>query len=128
MNGALNRNQYRARRADGTQKFAAWDKRMCGQVAWALLAHTTLLIFFVTTRMETAGTSILPYFVLVLMVGLFIGVGRHYDRKWRVLGPSELSYSSKIMRYRLDSVKLWLLAIGSPFLWAALISLVKSAS
>lgn len=126
MNGAMDRDHYRNRIDSRALRRGGWDKRMCGQVAWALLAHTGLLIFFVTSRMETSGTSILPYFLLVIMVGIFIGVGRHYDHRWRILGPSELSYNSKMTRYRLDSVKLWLLAIGLPFLWAGLITFLRS--
>ena len=122
MNRSMNRDRYGVHSGAQTRSGVAWDKKMCGQVAWALLIHTTLLIFFVTTKMESSGTSILPYFVLVLMVALFIGIGRHYDRRWRLIGPSELSDSSKMARFRFDQLKLWILAIGVPFLWAALIS------
>lgn len=125
MNGAMRGNQGRREKLDQSVGKIAWDKKMCGNVAWALLFHTTLLIFFVTTKMESSGTSIFPYFILVIMVGLFIGIGRHYDKRWRILAPSELSYSSKAYRYRLDLIKLWVLAIGLPFLWAALISTVN---
>ena len=125
MNRAMNRDRYGSQSAERRHSGAFWDKKMCGQVAWALLVHTTLLIFFVTTKMESPGTSILPYFVLVLMVALFIGIGRHYDRRWRVLGPSELSDRSKTARFRFDQFKIWALAIGLPFLWAALISMMN---
>jgi hypothetical protein len=124
MSKALNREHYGVQSRDRRQSSVAWEKKMCGQVAWALLIHTTLLIFFVTAKMESPGTSILPYFVLVLMVALFIGIARHYDRRWRVLGPSELSDSSKIARFRFDQLKIWILSIGLPFVWAALISLM----
>ena len=125
MNRAMDRKGYAIHSGERTRRAVAWDKKMCGQVAWALLAHTTLLIFFVTAKMEAPGTSILPYFVLVLMVALFIGIGRHYDRRWRVLGPSELSDGSKSARFRFDQAKIWVLAIGLPFLWAALIGLAR---
>lgn len=125
MNRIYDRDGYTMRHADHSRGSVAWDKKMCGQVAWALLLHTTLLIFFVTTKMESPGTSILPYFLLVIMVGMFIGIGRHYDRRWRVLGPSELSHGSKMARFRLDQAKLWVLAIGLPFLWAALIGMTR---
>lgn len=123
MNGAINRDRFGVHSTNKHTADKNWDKKMCGQVAWSLLVHTTLLIFFVTTKMESAGTSILPYFVLVFMVALFIGIGRHYDHRWRILGPSELSDRSKSTRFRFDQMKLWVLAIGLPFLWAGLISL-----
>ena len=124
MSKAMNRDRYGVHSGERSRMDSAWDKKMCGQVAWALLVHTTLLIFFVTTKMESPGTSIFPYFILVVMVALFIGIGRHYDRRWRLLGPSELSDSSKMSRSRFDQLKLWILSIGLPFLWAGLIAMM----
>ena len=59
------------------------------------------------------------------MVALFIGIARHYDRRWRFLANTELSDRSKALRFRVDQLKVWVMAIGVPFLWAALIAAVR---
>lgn len=126
MAGAYGRDRFAESRDthNGVMR-SSWDKKMCGQVAWALVVHTMLLIFFVTTKMESEGTSILPYFVLVLMVGIFIYLGRRMDHRWRFLAGTELSHRSLQLRYRVDSARLWVMAIGLPFLWSALVMVVQ---
>ena len=42
MAGAIGRNQRAVSDRGNRQHLTAWDKKMCGQVAWALLAHTGL--------------------------------------------------------------------------------------
>lgn len=125
MAGAYGRDRLAASKDThiGSLTKRTWDKRMCGQIAWALVLHTLLLIFFVTAKMESDGISILPYFVLILMVGLFIYIGRRMDHRWRFLAKTELSTRSLQLRYRVDTLRLWVMAIGLPFLWSALLAL-----
>ncbi len=124
MAGAMGRDRHASSTRGQSQFSVAWDKKMCGQVAWALVIHTLLLIFFVTTKMESDSISIMPYFALVLMVAVYVVIGRWFDRRWRVLANSELSNTSLGLRYRLDVTMVWLTAIGIPFLWAALLSVL----
>ena len=127
MAGAYGRDRFAASKDThmGSLTKRTWDKRMCGQIAWALVLHTLLLIFFVTAKMESEGISILPYFVLILMVGLFIYLGRRMDHRWRFLAKTELSYNSLQLRYRVDTLRVWVMAIGLPFLWSALLAVAQ---
>ena len=50
----------------------SYSKRMSDHVAFALVAYTLALIFLVTPRMESDGTSIFPYFLLVILVAAVI--------------------------------------------------------
>ena len=47
-------------------------KRISNHIAYALVMYTLLLIFLVSPQMESKGTSILPYFLLVILVGIAI--------------------------------------------------------
>lgn len=128
MTGAYGRDRFAVSKGTQTKSPTkhTWDKRMCGQIAWALVLHTLLLIFFVTAKMESDGISILPYFLLIVMVGLFIYIGRRMDHRWRFLAKTELSMRSLQLRYRVDTLRLWVMAIGLPFLWSALLTLTQA--
>ena len=127
MTGAYGRDRFATSKGArmGSLTKRTWDKRMCGQIAWALVLHTLLLIFFVTAKMESDGISILPYFVLILMVGLFIYLGRRLDHRWRFLAKTELSERSLQLRYRVDTLRIWVMAIGLPFLWSAVLAVLQ---
>ncbi|MBP7951994.1 MAG: hypothetical protein KAZ17_00765, partial [Sphingorhabdus sp.] len=64
---------------------------MSDHVAMALVVYTLLLIFLVTPAIETKGLSIVPYFLLILLVAAIIPVFRRLDRRWTMLDGSELS-------------------------------------
>lgn len=93
-----------------------YAKRMSDNVAIALVIYTLMLIFLVTPNMETKGMSILPYFLLVAMVGIVIPIFRRFEWRWTHLDGIELSRSGLDSRFLADRIKLWLVAIGVPVL------------
>ena len=104
----------------GTQHEAAqaprsYAKRMCDNVAIALVIYTLMLIF-VTARAMHSSTSIFPYFVLVGFVAVAIPFLRNLERKWQALDKSELGTSGLDTRFTMDRVKLWMCAIVIPIL------------
>jgi len=112
------------RSADGSDRSVDWEKKMSDHVAYALLVYTGLQIFVVMGAVKSEGMSVLPYFGLVLLVGLIIPLCRNYERRWHVLANSELSQSALARRFRVDRLAIWLLAIGLPFAFVALFRLL----
>jgi hypothetical protein len=91
-----------------------YAKRMSSHIAYALVVYTLLLIFEVSPQMESKGMSIMPYFLLVLLVGLAIMPCRNLERRWQRLDSD--SQSAQGSEFRRDVVVLWLCAIGLPTL------------
>ncbi len=101
-----------------------WRKRMSDNVAYALLAYTTLQIFVTMQALKGEGGSILPYLVLVLLVGAIIPACRRFERRWMEL-PDTLAFEPSLKgKFRRDQLVLWLLAIGLPFLLTALFTAI----
>jgi hypothetical protein len=95
-----------------TERPLSYAKRMSTHIAYALVIYTLLLIFEVSPQMESDGMSIMPYFVLVFLVGLVIWPCRNLERRWQALekeGNMDLSG-----RFRRDVIAVWVLAIGIP--------------
>jgi hypothetical protein len=92
-------------------------KRISTHIAYALVMYTLLLIFLVSPQMESKGTSILPYFLLVLLVGLAILPCRSLERRWNMAD----NYDSNSLNgtCNRDAVLLWVAAIGIPVLLMA---------
>jgi hypothetical protein len=89
-------------------------KRMSTHIAYALVVYTLLLIFEVSPQMESKGMSIMPYFLLVVLVGLAIIPCRNLERRWQRLdGDSDDSHDSD---FRRDVTLLWVCAVGFPTL------------
>jgi hypothetical protein len=103
----------RAHKGHGHKGYA---KRMSDHVAFALITYTLMLIFVVTPSMETKGTSILPYFLLVLLVGAVIPTCRRFEHRWKMLEASELGTGGLNTRFAVDRIKLWSGAIAIPLL------------
>ena len=110
----------RAKQASDMHAHKGYAKRMSDHVAFALITYTLMLIFVVTPSMESKGMSILPYFLLVLLVGAVIPSLRRFEHKWKMLENSELGEGGLETRFVFDRVKLWVGAIGIPLLIAAL--------
>jgi hypothetical protein len=91
---------------------ASFAKRMSTHIAYALVVYTLLLIFEVSPQMESNGMSIMPYFLLVFLVGLVIMPCRNLERRWQLLDDG--SHSELTGVFRRDVVGLWLCAIGIP--------------
>ena len=98
----------------------SYAKRMCNHVAAALVVYTLMLIFVVSPAME--GTdSILPYFFLVILVGVAILPLRNMEKHWQKLEKTELSDHSLASRFQTDLAKLWVGAISLPILFSLII-------
>ena len=104
-----------------------WSSGLKRHIAFALLAYTLLLIFLVSHALadwlggEGESMSIAPYFLLVLLVVGVIPLARRLERRWEVLGRSDLSAHGLALRYRTDCIKVWAIAIGVPLLIAAIL-------
>lgn len=98
-----------------------WDKKMSNNCAAALLVYTMMQIFFVLGFIETRGMSIAPYFGLVVLVAVIIPFCRNFEKRWRTMSASGLTEQSLAAKFRADQTFLWLLAVGLPFLFVALI-------
>ncbi len=91
-------------------------ENICGHIAWALLVHSLLLIFFVGHSLRDhghSGTS--TNIMIVLMVSLFVLIGRTFHLLWQNRKSDELPN-----RYRLHVAAIWGLALALPFLWTSL--------
>jgi hypothetical protein len=91
---------------------ASHAKRMSTHIAYALVVYTLLLIFEVSPQMESKEMSILPYFLLVALVGIVIIPCRNLERRWNALSKDERSDLDG--EFKRDVVLLWLGAIGIP--------------
>src|SRR6476646_6038211 len=88
-----------------------WRKRMSNAVAWALLVYTALQIFVTMGALHAEGTSMLPYFALVVLVIAIIPACRRFERRWGRLNDDQAADPALSPRFRRDMVALWLLAI-----------------
>lgn len=108
-------------------KSKSFARQMSDHVAMALVVYTLLLIFLVTPAIETKGLSIVPYFLLILLVAAIIPLFRRLDRRWTMLDGSELSYDSLKSRFNIDRAKLWIVAIAVPLILVSLFRAVSAA-
>lgn len=93
---------------------------MSDHVAFALVIYTLALIFLVTPRMESDGTSIFPYFLLVLLVALVIPPCRNLERHWQALQATDKGDGSLDRKFNADRAKLWIATIALPAIFALL--------
>ena len=98
-----------------------WRRAMSDHVAFALLVYTGLQIFVTVKALSEGATSILPYTALVILVAAIIPACRWFERRWTVLNEEEASDPSYAGAFRRDTVGLWVLAIGLPFLLTGLV-------
>lgn len=97
-----------------------WRKAMSDHVAYALLVYTALQIFVTVKALEVGSSSILPYVALVVLVAGIIPACRWFEKRWTTLDDDQASDSSYASAFRRDTIGLWLLAIGLPFLLTAI--------
>lgn len=100
--------------------YKSYSKRMSDHVAFALVVYTLMLIFLVTPTIESSGTSIFPYFVLVLLVGAVIPACIRLERRWQVMDSGSHRGDDLQSAYLADRVKLWAAAIAIPGFLAVL--------
>jgi hypothetical protein len=92
-----------------------WRKRMSDNIAYALLVYTALQIVVTMGSLHGKGSSMLPYFALVVLVGAIIPACRWFEHRWDHLSAEKAADPVLIGRFRHDRLMLWLLAIGLPF-------------
>jgi hypothetical protein len=113
-NGELRGEKPMASRAEPgirVRETASHAKRMSTHIAYALVVYTLLLIFEVSPQLESKGMSILPYFLLVALVGIAILPCRNLEHRWKQLEADGLSAN-----FGLEVGLLWLGAVGVPTL------------
>jgi hypothetical protein len=119
------RAEYRQNSEHTQRPQKTYAKRMSDNIAFAMVAYTLMLIFMVTPKLESTGTSIFPYFILVMLVGCAIPYGHKLERRWDMLSSSELSQSGLNTRFAIDRIILWLAAIGVPFMLSFIAGAVR---
>lgn len=110
----------RAANAGHARAHKSYAKRISDHVAVALVVYTLMLIFVTSPAMETKGTSIFPYFMLVIFVAMVIPACRSMERRWQALEASELGDGGLQTRFIFDRVKLWIASLGIPLILAGL--------
>ena len=98
-----------------------WRRKMSDHIAFALLVYTALQIFVTVGALKTEGTSLLPYFALVILVGAIIPACRRFERRWNRLSDKQAADPALGGYYRRDRTFLWSLAIGLPFALTAVL-------
>lgn len=94
------------------------SKRICNEVAYALVVYTLALIFITSPAIHFGDMSIMPYFVLVLLVALAIPFLRGLERKWQAYEASGIERPAS--DFTADRVKLWGFAILMPIVFMAI--------
>lgn len=104
-----------------------WRKRMSDNIAYALLVYTTLQIFMTMSALHARGSSLLPYFALVVLVAAIIPACRMFERRWNRLSDTQASDPEFGRYYRRDWLWLWAMAIGLPLVVTGLFKLLAIA-
>ena len=107
-----------------SRKVNSWKRLMSDNVAYALLVYTGLQIYSTMGALKSEHGSILPYFGLVLLVVAVIPGCRLFEQRWERLTESEATHEELKPLFVRDLVKLWVAAIGLPFLVTGIIKLL----
>ena len=94
---------------------------MSDHVAYALLVYTGLQIFMTVKALAEGFSSILPYAALVILVAAIIPACRWFERRWTDLSEEDATSPALASAFRRDTIALWILAIGLPFLLTGLV-------
>lgn len=104
-----------------------WRKRMSDNIAYALLVYTALQIFMTMGALHARGSSLLPYFALVVLVAAIIPACRMFERRWNRLSDTQARDPDFGRYYRRDRLWLWAMAIGLPLVVTGLFKLLAIA-
>lgn len=96
-----------------------WRKRMSDTVAYSLLVYTALQIFVTLRTLEGESGSMLPMLALIVLVAGIIPMFRHFERRWESLSDAAAADPALLADFRRDQLAVWAVAIGVPFLLAA---------
>lgn len=124
MNKALQSEQPTAQPAAGAHKLD-WRKKMSDNVAYGLLVYTGLQIFVTMHEIQGTSASILPLFVLVVLVAAIIPLFRNFERRWEHLTDEQSHNPGFKAAFRRDQVRVWLLAAVLPFVITGLFKLLS---
>ncbi len=105
------------------QSAVDWRRAMSDHVAYSLLVYTGLQIFLTVKALSEGTSSILPYAALVILVAAIIPACRWFERRWTDLSDEDASNPELASIFRRDTIALWGLAIGLPFILTGLIKL-----
>ena len=119
MNKALQTENEKSRRQ------VDWRKKMSDNVAYGLLVYTGLQIFVTMHEIQGTSASILPLFVLVVLVAAIIPLFRGFERKWEHLTDEQAHNLAFKAAFRRDQVRVWLLAAVLPFAITGLFKLLS---
>lgn len=105
----------------GTQNVRAidWRKSMSDTVAYGLLIYTTLQIFVTLRTLEGEGGSMLPMLALVVLVAGVIPLFRFFEKRWEALDDHAAADPALRSVFRRDQLATMAVAVGLPFLLAA---------
>jgi hypothetical protein len=106
------------------RKAIDWKRRMSDHVAYALLVYTGLQIYSTMGALRGERGSILPYFGLVLLVVAIIPGCRMFEQRWERLGDVDAAPEELKRLFVRDVAKLWIAAIGLPFLVTGVIKVL----
>lgn len=96
-----------------------WRKKMSDNVAYGLLVYTGLQIFVTMHQIQGTSASILPLFVLVVLVAAIIPLFRQFERRWEHLSNEQAHDMAFKAAFRRDQAKVWLLSAVLPFVITA---------
>ncbi|MBS0473775.1 MAG: hypothetical protein JSR28_01340 [Proteobacteria bacterium] len=91
-----------------------WRKRMSDNIAYALLVYTGLQIWMTMGALHGKTGSLLPYFVLIVLVAAIIPACRRFEKRWARLDDTQAADPGFASHFRRDRIWLWVLAIGLP--------------
>ena len=91
-----------------------WRKRMSDNIAYALLVYTGLQIFVTMGALKGEGTSLIPYFALIVLVIAIIPACRRFEKRWNRLSDEQAADPDMAGHFKRDRLTLWLLATLLP--------------
>lgn len=90
-----------------------YAKRINTHIAIALVVYTLLLIFIAMPALDS-GASIIPFFMLVVLVMAIIPYFRSLDRRWQAYMNDNRVFDGLQSRFTKDRVKLWAATLAIP--------------
>lgn len=87
--------------------------------------YTGLQIFVTMHEIQGSSASILPLFVLVVLVAAIIPLFRNFERRWEHLTDEQARNPGFKAAFRRDQVQVWLLAAVLPFAITGLFKLLS---
>lgn len=98
----------------------SWKKRISNNAAGALLLFTLLHVTCFTALAAFAGSSLVSYLGIAIMIGLVIPALARFEARWHGETLQGLSDGELALRFRTERRRLWIAAVAAPFLWSAL--------